>query len=108
MCSVFRILEARRLEVFAAQRKRRRTGQLGKLTLFLIVLLHPAAIHLVDIAGKMQEKNFSNVQTHVQDLNVLARTCVRCSIEAKSSSIDVTKGVGGVTPHTTLFNLLNI
>ena len=109
MCSVFRILEARRLEVFAAQRwKRRRTGQLGNLTPSLVVLLHPAAIHLVDIAGKLQEKNFSNVQTHVQDLNVLARTCVRCSIEAKSSSTDVTKGVGGVTPYITLFNLLNI
>ena len=65
MCSVFRILEARRLEVFAAQRwKRRRTGQLGKLTPSLVVLLHPAAIHLVDIAGKMQEKT----QTHDQDL----------------------------------------
>ena len=66
MCGVFRILEARRLEVFAAQRwKRRRTGPLCKLTPSLVVLLHPAAIHLVDIAGKMQEKNFfRNVQTH--------------------------------------------
>ena len=66
MCSVFRILEARRLEVFAAQRwKRRRTGQLGKLTPSLVVLLHPAAIHLVDIAEKMQEQNlFRNVQTY--------------------------------------------
>ena len=33
--------------------------------------MHPAAIHLVGIAGKMQEKNcFRNVQTHDVDLNV--------------------------------------
>ena len=51
MCSVLRIPEARQLEVFAAQRwKRRRTGPLCKLTPSLVVLLHPAAIHLVEIA----------------------------------------------------------
>ena len=40
------VFEARRLEVFAAQRwKRRRTGPVCKLTHFLVVLLPPAAIH---------------------------------------------------------------
>ena len=57
--NVFWIFEAQQLEVFAAQRwKRCRTGPLCKLTPSLVVLLHPAAIHLVDIAGKMQENNF--------------------------------------------------
>ena len=31
-------------------------------------------------------------------MHVYARMCVQCSIDAKSALIDVTKGVGGVTP----------
>ena len=64
--------------MFAAQRwKGRRTGPLCKLTPSLVVLLHPAAIHLVDIAGKKCKKNTFSKRTNSR------RTCVRRSIEAK-------------------------
>ena len=54
MCGVFRILEARRLEVFAAQRwKIRRTGPLCKLTPSLVVQQQNTCSH----CRKMQEKN---------------------------------------------------
>ena len=47
-----------------------------RLTPSLVVLLHPAAIHLVGIAGKMQEKYFfRNRQTHALVSHVLC-TCV--------------------------------
>ena len=57
MCGVFRILEARRLEVFAAQRwKRCRTGLLCKLTPYLNVLQQYTWSTL---PGKMPKKTFS-------------------------------------------------
>ena len=81
-----------------------------RLTPSLVVLLHPAAIHLVGIAGKMQEKTF------FETYKLATRTCMymyfacvfTLCIKANSASIDVTKGVGGVNPLNNFIYFFNI
>ena len=51
------------------------------------VFLHSAAIHLVGIAGKKQQKN---VQTHDLVRTCTLQLCLLYALQAKSASIDVT------------------
>ena len=72
------------------------SGQPCRLTPSLVVLLHPA------LPEKCKNKTFFRiVQTHDLDLHVIC-TCVCSAHQGKVCLDDVTKGVGGVNPQTTL------
>ena len=76
----------------------------------LIVLLHPAAIHMVSIAGKCNNNEIKQIETFKLTTWTVCtlHMWLLYALQAKSASIDVTRGEGGVSPRNNFIYFVNI